>query len=147
MPNSKRQNAAAIIAALLILLLLYTAINKLADRQQFAAVMNKSPLLKNINVLLSWAIPMIEIIICILLFLPATREPGLLCSAILMFAFTVYIAYMLATSSNLPCACGGALKSLSWKEHLIFNIGVTGIAMVGWQLEKRNNFLLINRPS
>ena len=138
----------SIIAAFFILLFVYTAINKFMTRVQFAAVLNHSPLLQNFNTILSWSVPVTELVIAFLLFVPAYRRAGLLCSLVLMGLFTGYIAYMLAFASKLPCSCGGVLQHLSWREHLWFNIGCTVLAGIGYYFQQTNQrFIAINRTS
>ena len=147
MSITKIQNAAAVIASLFILLFLYTAISKLSERHHFATIMGRSPLLKNLNVFLSWAIPVSELIVAVLLFFPPSRHWGLFFSFLLMTVFTIYIGYMLATASYLPCSCGGIFRKFSWKSHLFLNIFLSILSFAGWRLEKRFNALLINRRS
>jgi hypothetical protein len=93
-------------------------------------------------------IPSVEIGISLLLVIPNLRKPGLLFSASLMSLFTLYIAYMLLFTPELPCSCGGILNSLGWKEHLIFNLCFTTLAFMGWRFSKMNkDFIAINRIS
>jgi hypothetical protein len=55
---------------------------------------------------------------------------------------------MLLFTPKLPCSCGGVLKNLSWKEHLMFNFCFTAIAFIGWRFSKKNkDFIAINRLS
>ena len=125
-----------VIAALLILLFSYTAINKLMSQRGFEIALAHSPLLKNVSILVSWMIPVIEIIIVIALFFPATRRFGLLASLVLMILFTGYIGYMIWFTPKLPCSCGGVLKHMTWREHLVFNICFTALAATGYLFEK-----------
>ena len=134
------------IAALLIVLFVYTAINKLSDHHRFETVLGNSPLLKNVNVIVSWLVPAIELCIAGMLIHPPWRQKGLLSSLLLMCLFTGYIGYMIAFTPKLPCSCGGVLRKLSWKEHLVFNIIITLLALLGYAAEKRTKrFIAINR--
>src|SRR5688500_7102440 len=94
-----------IIASLLILLFLYTATDKILNHDQFQLVMSKSPLIQEISVLLSWTVPVTEILISLLLFIPKTRFTGFITAFALLLVFTLYITYMLIFSSKLPCSC------------------------------------------
>jgi hypothetical protein len=67
---------------------------------------------------------------------------GLLASFGLMTVFTIYIAYMLLTSSHLPCSCGGVISKLSWKEHLWLNVLLSVLAAFSLCLQQRFKFLL-----
>ena len=131
-----------IISAFFILLFVYTATSKLLSHQTFVINLKKSPLIAFASGFLSWAIPSIEIIIAVLLFFPRFRRLGLLASFGLMTVFTIYIAYMLLTSSHLPCSCGGVISKLSWKEHLWLNVLFSVLAAFSLCLQQRFKFLL-----
>ena len=130
------------ISALLILLFVYTATSKLIAHNSFVFTLSQSPLLQQYSIPLSWAIPLTEMLISCFLFIPRLRKTGLLFSAFLMTAFTIYISYMIAFTPRLPCSCGGVIKSLTWKEHLLLNISFIVIAVFGWIMIKKNKILL-----
>lgn len=137
-----------IITALFILLFLYTAISKITEHDTFRTILSKSPLLKLSAGLLSWLLPVTEIITSILLFLPFTRKHGLILSLGLMAVFTIYVAYMVLFVPNLPCSCGGVLKELSWNQHIIFNLFFTALGALALRLiYKQKFFIAINRNS
>ena len=130
------------ISALLIFLFVYTATSKLLDHNSFVFILSQSPLLQQYSIPLSWVIPFTEIIISSFLFIPRLRKTGLLFSMMLMTAFTIYIGYMVAFTPQLPCSCGGVIKSLTWKEHLVLNISFVLMAFVGWRMIRKNKILL-----
>lgn len=119
-----------IIAAFFIILFIYTAINKLSAISQFQNVLSKSSLIGNMAYPVSWIIPISELAIVVLLFFPATRSAGIYSSLFLVTAFTIYLVYMLAFASWLPCSCGGVLSQMSWKQHILFNISFILLALV-----------------
>lgn len=121
-------------AALLVLLFLYTAITKLKDRDGFVAAMAHNPILSGYTYLLSWLIPLLEVTVVVLLFIPGWRRYGLLTGSILMAVFTGYVAYMLLGESELPCTCGGILQRMSWPQHFWFNLFFTIIAFASFFL-------------
>jgi putative oxidoreductase len=51
-----------------------------------------------------------------------------------MLLFTFYILYMLLFEKHLPCSCGGVLKEMTWKQHLVFNLFFTAIAFTGLKI-------------
>lgn len=120
-----------IISALLLLILLYTAVSKLADLHQFRYTLSESILLEPFAGLLAWLIPSIEIIIAIFLFLPSFRLTGLWCSALLLSVFTIYLVYMINVDNDLPCSCGGIVSRLSWKQHILFNLVLMLLSIIG----------------
>lgn len=137
-----------IIAALFILLFVYAAVSKLIDHTGFLHSLQNSPLLQPFASILSWLVPFTEIAISILLFSPKLKKAGLLFSVCLMTAFTFYIVYMLLFIPHLPCSCGGVLKNMTWKQHLIFNASFTLLAFIGWRISKLNkDVIAINRTS
>jgi len=136
-----------ISAALFILLFLYTSINKFYEHRVFQLVLSKSPLLGNSAEFISYFIPTAEIVIAFLLLLPRTRLIGLWSSLVLMIVFTVYIGYMLASAERLPCSCGGILKQLKWKDHLLFNLFFVALAATALYSEKRKIIVYTNRRS
>jgi uncharacterized membrane protein len=134
-----------IISALLLLLFLYTSLSKLADHETFKNVLSASPLLKPVAGIVAWLLPVTELGIVVLLFVPFLRIKGLYASFILISLFTLYLIYMIAFTPNLPCNCGGVLKLLSWPQHVFFNLffillSLTGILLFKRTKKKRNNY-------
>ncbi len=125
-----------IIAGLFILLFLYTALSKLSEFALFKHFLFSSPLIGKKAAIVAWVVPASEIIVSLLLFLPATRRLGLYASFILMLVFTLYLAYMIIFVPKLPCSCGGVISQLSWQQHLIFNVIFTILSVVGVRLYK-----------
>ncbi len=124
----------------LIILWIYTAGSKLMDFDEFQRQLALQPFGKPINSALSILLPGVEILAGILLVIKKTKLPGLWVSALLLCAFTVYVLLVLTGYfTKVPCSCGGVLKSLSWKNHLIFNIvylSINLLALYKTQLKK-----------
>ena len=128
------------ISVLLILLFVYTGVSKLIGYYDFIWVLTKSPITRNFPVSLALFIPMSELVAAALL-LSGTflRKWGFYTSTLLMLIFTSYICYMLLfiPHNHLPCSCGGVLRVMTWKQHLIFNIFFLFLAMIGSILSNR----------
>jgi len=122
----KRSTIVEIIALLFVILFLYTGISKLMEYDVAREQIALTPLLAPIAGVIVIVLPIVEIIVSILLFLPRTRKLGLYASLALMMAFTGYVGYILSYNAELPCTCGGILQQMSWTQHLIFN----GVAIV-----------------
>lgn len=120
-----------VIAALLILLFVYTALSKLIDYEVFRMQLMQSPLLKAFAWLISWGLPLTEIVVVSLLLMKKTRLLGLFSALALMTMFTTYIIILLNYSRVIPCSCGGILAALSWSQHLFVNLFFVLISMVG----------------
>src|SRR5689334_21334432 len=120
-----------IILVLFAVLFVYAAVSKLISYDEFRAEIGKSPLIANHGWWIAWAIPSLEIIIAAILFIPRLQLISLYSAFTLMFIFTIYIAFMLVFTPNLPCSCGGILSAMGWSEHLMFNIVFTLLAVLG----------------
>lgn len=137
---------AELITGLLVFLFLYTALTKLYDVSRFAAAMRHNSILAPYADILKWVVPITEIIIVILLCVAQTRRMGIFISAILLALFAGYISYMLIKDSDLPCTCGGILESMSWRQHLMFNLSMSTLSVAAWLCYPKR-FIATNRSS
>jgi hypothetical protein len=56
-----------------------------------------------------------------------------------MFAFTFFTFYISYVSSEqMPCACGGIMKLLSWRQHVTVNSIFTILSILGIFLETKS---------
>lgn len=125
------------IAGLFIFLLVYTALTKLMSFKAFQLVLSRSPLIGKAALAAAVLIPLVELLVAVLLFIPLTRKFGLAAAAILMTVFALYVGYMIVWTPHLPCSCGGILQGMSWRVHLAFNIVAALLALTGWRLQAR----------
>lgn len=125
-----------IIVSLLVLLWIYTAFSKLSDLRDFKQQLYNQSFNPDFAGMLLWLIPGIEITATLLLCFIRTRLSGLLLSTVLMLLFTGYIGLVLTGHyDRIPCSCGGVLKDLGWKAHLLFNIFFLVIALSGTYIQ------------
>ncbi len=117
----KQQITIELICFLLILLFVYAALNKLFDYNSFKQQLFYSPYISFLSVI-AWLLPATELVTALMLAFKPTRFLGLLLSFFLMLGFTAYIGIMLLGNPHLPCTCGGVLKQMTWKQHLLFNV-------------------------
>ncbi|PZX92012.1 hypothetical protein DOS84_18130 [Flavobacterium aquariorum] len=136
------------ICYLYILLFTYAAVSKLLDFENFSVQLGQSPLLSAFADIISWLVPLIELLIVLMLVFPRFRLVALFASFNLMLMFTAYIFIILHFSSFIPCSCGGILEKLGWKEHLIFNIAFILLAIMGILIIRNSaaEKLLISKP-
>jgi uncharacterized membrane protein YphA (DoxX/SURF4 family) len=120
-----------IICYLYMLLFTYAAFSKLLDFVNFKVQLGQSPLLSSFVEYISWAVPVTELVIVVLLAIRRFRLIGLFASFSLMVMFTTYIFIVLNFSSFVPCSCGGILENMSWTQHLVFNIVFVILAAAG----------------
>jgi hypothetical protein len=127
-----------LICALLVLLFSYTAASKLMDLRGFAYDLHNQPFPRWMGNLLTWLLPAMELLIALLLLFDRTRLPGLWSALVLMGLFTIYTALILAgVFHRVPCSCGGVIKLLNWKQHLVFNLFFVGLSWWGIRIERK----------
>ncbi|MBL7697854.1 MAG: hypothetical protein JNK79_06830, partial [Chitinophagaceae bacterium] len=133
---SPRTTAINCIAGLFILLFTYAGVSKLADYQKFSVELGKSPLLTSFSGFIAWSIPVVEILISLLLMMPAYQLLALYASFTLMVLFTAYLVTTLQFADYIPCTCGGVLQNLTWQTHIIFNCCFIALAIAAILLHK-----------
>jgi uncharacterized membrane protein YphA (DoxX/SURF4 family) len=134
---SAKEHIIDVVVYLFIILFMYTAASKFFTISSFASTLAKSPLIGKMNYIVAWGIPIIEVIISIVLIFPSFRRVGLYAALILMVAFTLYLAYMILSDSKLPCHCGGVISTMSWQQHIWFNMGFITLAITGLVINKK----------
>src|SRR5690606_29093761 len=103
-----------------------------ADLWTFEVNLGRQPLPEWSITPLTYAVPIVEMAIGILLFFPKTRRPGFWGSPVLMAIFTLYVALGLAkVLGHLPCSCSKIITGLSWRAHLWLNIVLLLLSVVG----------------
>lgn len=128
----KQDTIIKIICTLLVFLFVYASVSKLADFKTFTGDMYNQPFPGYLKPILIWAVPLTELATVALLIFDKTRLIGLYASLILMIGFTIYTAVVLMHFFEyIPCSCGGAIKNLSWQQHLVFNLFFVMISLIG----------------
>lgn len=130
-----RNVSVGIIAISYILLFTYAAVSKLLDFEHFRIQIAKSPLLSAFADIVSIGVPLVEILMSLLFFVPRYRATAFGLATGLMSMFTAYIVIILNFSSYVPCSCGGILEKMGWTEHLVFNIVFVVLGLIAWWLE------------
>lgn len=144
----KKQNIVELLSTLIMIMFFYAAFSKYFDWGAFRRSMYNQPFIKPVAIALMIVIPPVEIIAAIMLLFPKTRSKGLWASIILMGIFTIYIAtILLHFFPNVPCSCGGIIKALGWKQHLLFNIFFLSISIIGIRLQKDNGKINSKHPA
>lgn len=127
-----------LVIFLLTFLFIYTAVSKLSDFNVFRGQLYKQALPHSLETLLLWTLPGTEILTAALLAFRRTRRAGLYISFCLMLLFTGYVGLaLLKVLGPVPCSCGGVIKSLGWKWHLVFNIFFLLLSLSGIYLANR----------
>ena len=134
----KRQVLIESVCALIIGLFLYASVSKFLDFKNFTDQMNNQPLPKSWTPFLVWAIPLLEVAISFLLLFEYTRLVALYGSLIVMIVFTIYTGIVLLHFFHyIPCSCGGVIRNLTWRQHLVLNVFFTALSTLGILLQRR----------
>ena len=137
----KRQVMLECISALLILLFLYASVSKFLDFKTFIKEMNNQPLPNSWTPFLVWFIPCSEILFSVALIFERTRLLGLYGSLVLMGLFTIYaILILVHVFPYIPCSCGGVIKRLTWRQHLVLNLFFVTLSIIGVITQRRKSF-------
>lgn len=127
------------INIILASLFAYTAYEKIMDHERFMNGIAKVDIIGGFAFLISWAVPIVELLTAALLLVPHTIRIGLWSFLGMMVIFSVYIFIALTWASKLPCHCGGVIETLTWTEHLWFNIGFILLSLAAIRLERIKN--------
>jgi putative oxidoreductase len=134
----KRQILLECISALLIMLFLYASLSKFLDFHTFTGEMNNQPLPNSWTPFLVWFIPCSEILMCIALLFERTRLIGFYAALFFMSLFTIYSIFIILNFfGRIPCSCGGVIKRLTWRQHIVLNLFFVGLSISGIVLQRR----------
>ncbi|HEV2479237.1 MAG TPA: MauE/DoxX family redox-associated membrane protein [Puia sp.] len=133
----RRQILLEVIVSLYVLLFLYASLSKFLDFRTFVKELNNQPLPNSWTPFLVWAIPCSEITLSLALIFERTRMIGLYGSLVLMGLFSGYTLLVLSHAfSYIPCSCGGIIKRLTWRQHLVLNLFFMALAIAGIILQR-----------
>jgi len=134
----QRNILTAIITYFFIFLLLYTGIHKLSDTHSFKEQLISSPLVGSIAGILAWTVPIGEVLLAGVLFIPWWRLQALYATAGLMSLFSLHVLVILYMDNQLTCSCGGMIEQLTPLQHVTFNIACAGLSFIGiWVMRKQ----------
>jgi len=126
--------ALELIAALLITLFVYTGVDKLSNLVKFQWSIKAATDYSWIAQVASRSIPILELGTALLLAVPKTRRLGVWMSMILLVIFTLYIGWVLTFAYKIPCHCGGVIKYMTWRQHLVFNLTLFSLTLIAIRL-------------
>lgn len=128
-----------LINIILASLFAYTAYEKIMDHERFMNGIAKVEIIGEFAFFISWIVPIFELLVSLLLLIPKTVRIGLWSFLGMMLIFSVYILIALIWASKLPCHCGGVIETLTWTEHLWFNMGFILLSLIAIRLENTLN--------
>ncbi|HEY0177708.1 MAG TPA: MauE/DoxX family redox-associated membrane protein [Pedobacter sp.] len=121
-----------LITGLLALLWAYASFSKLFNMHRFKQAMMTQVFPRWVGKIFIYTLPLTEIGLIVLLFIPQTRLLGMYASLFLMILFTLYVGgAVFQVYERYPCACGGLFSRLGWYKHFKVNIMLTLVALVG----------------
>ena len=126
-----RQHIIQLTSFLLVLLWIYAAVSKLLQFENFRIRLSQFPFIGDYADILVWLVPAIQIVTAFLFFFPRLKDEAFFASFALLVIFTTYIGAVINFVDSIPCSCNGVLPSLSWKEHILFNLGFLVLATTG----------------
>lgn len=126
-----------VISYTLALLFAYSGFSKLINYYDFNYQLNRLPILDHYSTLLVWLIPVLEIMVSSLLFMPKRRLEGFYASFCIFFIFTFYLCSVLNFGSNLPCTCDNTWLTMSWPFQLLINLIGILFTLAGLLLQTR----------
>lgn len=119
----------------LILIWTYSGLDKLIQFDQSRKSFLNQPLPNEIEEVLAYSIPGVELLLALLLLFSVTRWWGFLGSSLVLTVFTSYVGLIwVGAFPRVPCNCAGILESLGWAEHFILNLGLIGVSILGLYL-------------
>lgn len=131
----------AIWCFLLVFLFFYTALSKILSFKDFQFDMKNQPFPNSWAPYFAYGLPTAELAIVACLVFNRSRLFGLYASMVLMLLFAVYTSLVLAhVFPYTPCSCGGIIRSLSWPQHLVFNLFFVAISF--WSIRNYKEALL-----
>jgi len=137
-----------ISAYILAFLFAYKAISKWYDWEATKWSLYNQVFPEWLSVLVLYSLPPLELVLAWFLGGKRTRHPALWISLGVLLAFTAYIGLvLLGIFDRVPCSCGGVLGSLGWSEHLLFNMAIIVLNLIGIfysqpHRERRNSALI-----
>jgi len=133
----KKNIVVIVITTFIAVLFFYAATSKLMDYEKSKWQMHNQVFPENVADIMTWLIPVIELILMLALLFPFTRVKALWASLFLLFSFSLYIFLgMNNVFSRKPCGCGGILgENTSYLTHLIFNLCFVVAALTGLTVE------------
>jgi uncharacterized membrane protein YphA (DoxX/SURF4 family) len=121
-----------IASSVLILVFIYTGIDKILRFSASRKAFLNQPMPTELEEILAFVIPGIELFLALLLLFSITRWWGYLGSILLLTVFTTYVGLIwVGTFPRVPCSCAGILESLGWGAHFWMNLGLIGLAVWG----------------
>lgn len=122
-----------IVTCLLIMLFVYAAGSKLVDYRNTRIQLGLYPWISHFSNTIAWANPAAELMTALGILIPRTKKWGFYASLGLLLLYTIYLVSMVSefTHLQLPCTCGGVISTLTWRQHIFFNLFFISLSIWG----------------
>jgi hypothetical protein len=117
-----------LIASALIILFFYAVVSQLIFHNTYSAQLNRVPFNSLFAAIIAWTLPVLQLTLIWLLWKPALRLTGLICSLAVVSMYTIYLFIMLPGGSRLACRCGELWQKASLEVNILFNLAVIVLA-------------------
>ncbi|WP_400263294.1 MauE/DoxX family redox-associated membrane protein [Sphingobacterium sp. SG20118] len=145
--NSKIKSIVAnSISIFLIIFWLYVGFEKAWSWKNFQLSLHQQPIPTWSVDILYWLLPLAEIVTGILLaiWISKLKRLGYWGSILLLTTFTIFIGLgVVGVYEKRPCTCASIFNDMSWEWHLVVNILLLAISILGLNLIRPN----LNNPT
>ncbi|WP_228779817.1 MauE/DoxX family redox-associated membrane protein [Aquiflexum lacus] len=125
---------------ILVVIWTYTGVEKLLDWKRSWNAFHNQTFPKELADIISYAVPISEILLALLLAFALTRWWGLIGSLLLLTVFNTYVGLIWwGAFPRVPCNCAGFLESMGWAAHFWFNAALTVITVLVLWINKKTN--------
>lgn len=120
----------------MILVFGFTGFEKFIRFESSRKAFLNQPMPNELEEVLAYAVPGVELLLALLLLFSVTRWWGYLGSVLLLTVFITYVGLIwVGAFPRVPCNCAGIIDSMGWAAHFWMNLGLIGVAVVGMRLE------------
>lgn len=134
------QMAEQVVVFILVVIWAYSGIEKLMDWERSWNAFHNQTFLAELADIISYVVPVSEILLAVLLVIRAARWWGLMGSVLLLTVFTTYVGLVWwGAFPRVPCNCAGFMESMGWGAHLVMNLFlmIIAVAVLGIRYGKK----------
>lgn len=142
MNNRAKHNIAYSISIFLIVFWLYVGMEKAWSWKNFELSLQQQPIPFWSVDILYWLLPLAEVLTGILLAFRSNKlqRLGYWGSILLLTAFTIFIGLGVAgVYEKRPCTCASIFNAMSWEWHLVVNVLLLAVSILGLYLIRPNS--------
>lgn len=128
---------------ILVVIWTYTGTEKLLDWNRSWNAFHNQTFPRELADIISYVIPISEILLALLLAFTFTRWWGLIGSLLLLSVLNTYIGLIWwGAFPRVPCNCAGFLESMGWEAHFWFNAVLTLMVVFVLFLNKKSEYMV-----